>query len=330
MQDRLQVLTTTQMVVQRSLDVQICRATLKGQCQKWLQNRFAIPEWNGTIHWSDGTLNTANYILLLDSLNFCFWSEPGEPRWGISYQGQFYDGYNALAAALKAAVESGRPLLQAEYLAQIQPEDLEAILHPPGQTQGRIPLWELRLANIREVGQVLHHRYEGQFANLIAGCQGSAVRLADRISQEFVSFCDEATYQGHRIRLLKRAQITVVDVWGALRDQAARSLVAFQDLDQLTAFADYKIPQVLRTLGILRYSEPLAQLVDNRREIPAGSSQEVEIRAAMIWAVEWIRQALAEGGWNVAAHELDWVLWNIGQEKLPDERPYHRTRTVFY
>ncbi len=48
----------------------------------------------------------------------------------------------------------------------------------------------------------------------------------------------------------KRAQIFVGDVWGAY-DHAG--LGQFHDIASLTCFADYRVPQLLRPLNILRY-----------------------------------------------------------------------------
>jgi hypothetical protein len=62
--------------------------------------------------------------------------------------------------------------------------------------------------------------------------------------------------RGRQVFLLKRAQIFAADVWGAF---GGRGLGAFVDVDALTCFADYRVPVVLRELGVLRYSERLAQ-----------------------------------------------------------------------
>ena len=42
-----------------------------------------------------------------------------------------------------------------------------------------------------------------------------------------------------------------------------RGLGAFHDIDRLTMFADYRVPVVLRQLGILEYSPELAFKVHN-------------------------------------------------------------------
>ena len=58
--------------------------------------------------------------------------------------------------------------------------------------------------------------------------------------------------------LYKRAQIFVADVWGAF---GGAGLGAFSDVGRLTTFADYRVPVVLRQLGILVYSADLAAQV---------------------------------------------------------------------
>jgi hypothetical protein len=70
--------------------------------------------------------------------------------------------------------------------------------------------------------------------------------------------------------------------------------------------------------------------VDNRILLPPGSEGEVEIRAATIWGVEYLRRALATRGIHLRAFEVDWHLWELGQTLPPDTRPYHLTRTIYY
>ena len=85
-------------------------------------------------------------------------------------------------------------------------------------------------------------------------------------------------YEGERVLFYKRAQICVADLAGSF---GGEGWGRFHDLDPLTAFADYKVPQVLRRLGILRYDARRWPDRSNALEpIPAGSEPEVEIRAA--------------------------------------------------
>ena len=102
-------------------------------------------------------------------------------------------------------------------------------------------------------------------------------------------------------------------------------------IHRLTAFADYKIPQVLREAGILVYAPALAEVVDRQQEIPPGDAREVEIRAATIWGCERLRRCLAErhGRTTLRTFEIDWLLWSDAQGRTLT-RSYHRTRTIFY
>ena len=60
--------------------------------------------------------------------------------------------------------------------------------------------------------------------------------------------------------------MVVSDVWGAYGRKKPGTFAshpcAFTDLDQLTMFADYRVPQLLRPLGILEYRPALAQRID--------------------------------------------------------------------
>jgi hypothetical protein len=113
----------------------------------------------------------------------------------------------------------------------------------------------------------------------------------------------------------KRAQITANDLQLA-------GVAEFPDIDALTIFADNLVPHVLRMDGVLRYDDALARRIDAGVELPAGSREEVELRACAVHACE----ALAARA-GVPPRTLDNWLWNRGLEL--GGRP-HISRTVFY
>lgn len=324
--DRLGVLTATAEVVRSAQFVRMDHDAIEALAARWAAEPWPEQAGLDALHFTDGTERTANWVLLLDALNFCFWGEPGKPRWRVEWHGEVLDGYNALAAALTRAVEEGRPLWDAGYLAGMPAAELEDILRPvPGSTT--IPLFEARLANAREAGRVLLAQYDGQFAHACDAARGSAVTLALLLATDFSSFADVSIWRGKRVPFLKRAQICVADLNAAFHgEQWGR----FDDLDQLTAFADYKLPQLLRRASALVYAPDLATQVDSYTLIPPGSEYEIEIRAATVWAVELLRRALAEHGVIRPASAIDYRLWAESQAKAPDEKPYHRTRTIYY
>jgi hypothetical protein len=318
--DRLGVLSSTAYVVEHAQRVHIDQERIESLAAAVAASGVAVPSWNRDLHWAGIDEQTAMYTFVLDSLNFCFW---GEPRWKVTYNGLLLDGYWALAASLRRAVEEGRPILDAAYLATIGEADLASIL----RGSAPIPLFAERLANLQELGRVLVERYHGQCAEIIRAAGGDAVALVRRVASDLSSFNDVATYQERDVLIYKRAQILVGDLAGSLE---GKGLGAFRNLHELTAFADYKLPQILRRFGVLAYDPALAARVDARDLITAGSGEEVEIRAATLWVVELLRRALAEQGRDYAAYQLDWWLWETSQHLPPDAWPYHRTRTIFY
>jgi hypothetical protein len=318
--DDLGVLSSTGWVVEQARAVTVDEAAVEAVADSLAHRPVPVPEWDSERHLVDGTARTAQFVLVLDALNFCFW---GEPRWEVEYRGQWVNGYWALAVSLKRAVVEGVPVLDAGYLASLEVDGLRHIL----RGRGVVPLLDERLANLREVGARLLATYSGEFVNAIALADHSATALVRLLVGDFPSFDDRATYRGREVRFYKRAQILVGDLAGSF---GGRGWGRFDDLGALTAFADYKVPQVLRRLGILAYAPALARRVDAEDAIAAGSEEEVEIRAATVWAVERLRLALARRGTSLTAMQVDWYLWDLGQTRAPDERPYHRTRTIYY
>jgi hypothetical protein len=274
-------------------------------------------------HFFDGTAVTAEWIFVLDTINHCFWPEVGDSRWTIFYGNEELSGYWALAACLKRAMEEGIPIHQPATLAGLDFKALDYIF----RGRGTIPLLGERLANLRQAGQILLDRFQGSFTRLLDLAQGSAFKLVQLLTSEFPSFNDVAVYNGRKVFFFKRAQLLIHDLWCIF---SGDSWGRFFDLHLLTAFADYKLPQVLRHLGVISYEPELAERIQNLEHIQAGSAEEVEIRAATIWAVELIRQELSAHGQKISSARLDSWLWYLGQDDACRTLPYHRTRTIFY
>ena len=204
--DPLGVLTGAGEVVRTASLVAIDSRAVTRLSNEWTREPWPEQAGLDALHFTDGTERTANWVLALDALNFCFWAMPGEPRWRVEWSGQTLDGYAALAAALTRAVEEGRPLWDAGYLAGMTAATLAEILRPVSGAP-QIPLLEARVSNLREVGAVLLKRYDGQFARAVERAEGSAVALVRLIADEFRSFHDVPIWRRQPIPFLKRAQI---------------------------------------------------------------------------------------------------------------------------
>ncbi|MBW2341176.1 MAG: queuosine salvage family protein [Deltaproteobacteria bacterium] len=318
-----EVLEKAQNVARISSQVVIEEEAIKRLCKRIVEEPVTVPAWNRRYHFDGRDRDKVFYLLVLDSLNFCLWQKPGADKWRVRYKSETLSGYYALAASLKKALESGIPITRADYLAGLSLGKLKQILGGTGELQ----LLQDRVKILDELAQLLLEEYGGETTRLVESAGMSAVKLVRLLVEKLSSFQDVAQYLGHTVFFYKRAQIFAADLYGAFD---GRDWGYFSDMDRLTAFADYKLPQVLRHAGILCYGQALAQKVDQRMQLTPGSPDEVEIRANTIWAVELMRQELNRMGRDSRAFEIDWILWNMGQDLTFKARPHHRTVTIFY
>jgi hypothetical protein len=128
------------------------------------------------------------------------------------------------------------------------------------------------------------------FHDFVAAHNFDCDELVRGITDSFPGFRDQAIYKGHQVFFYKRAQILVADLIGAFQDYHSEQ--TFSNAASLTMFADYRVPQILRELNILKYSDQLAQLIDSEVELEYSSEYEVEIRALTIVAVEEILEKI--------------------------------------
>lgn len=282
------------------------------------------PVWVERYHFRGEEELTSRYLLVLDALNFCFWPPagfpkplPGKERWVVrGPEGERLTGYYALSFALRRLAQESPAFFSSEHLAKVTEGEVREVL-------GEIPLPSWRARALQEVGQALL-RF-GSARHFLAQARGSAARLVELLTAHLPMFRDAALYSGRWIPFCKRAQILVADLWGTFE---GKGLGAFQDLPWLTAFADYKLPQILWTQGVLRFSPGLAARIKAGELISWGSPAEVEIRALTVLAVEKLVEKLREKGREILAFQVDWLLWNLAQRGL--SLPHHRTLTWAY
>ncbi|KAH9261589.1 hypothetical protein BASA81_000245 [Batrachochytrium salamandrivorans] len=253
---------------------------------------------------------TARYVFVLDALNYCFWPESDVS--GLEYE--------HLALGLRQALETKGERF--ENLEEITEARLASWLVAPHV----FPLLETRLEAIRELGR--QFKLHGDALEWIAQAQGSAKALVDLVAIRLSKFQDEGILNGKRICFYKRAQILVADVWAAFGQKTTRGVIgAFGDMGDLTIFADYRLPQLLREVGVLQYSCELAQLVDSKTELELFSREEVAIRACTVHAVELLKQLPGD---KLMSVEIDWLLWQRGEQIKHEIHPNHRVRTIYY
>ena len=292
----------------------------------WLKAHLAgeptTPE-NDPIHYYDGTDRTIAYCLLLDAVNFCFW--PAE--FVVEMDGQEFgkaSRYHGVAVALTRAFRAGRPLWEPDYLAQL---DLPAMQEIFAAKRGEVPLLAERLEKMRNIGQVVAKKYSGDWTQVLTDANRFAPDVVRAVTRDFTAYHDFREYRGFRFPVLKRAQIFVSDLAYLFGNQGLGQMTG---LDQLTCFADYRLPQFMRDRGALVYSAQLDDRIAAGEVIPEGSPEEVEIRANTIHVVELLRQRLAKQGCEYSAREIDYLIWEervrIGKLSVR----HHRTLTTCY
>jgi hypothetical protein len=310
------VRSTCEFVASRARHVRLDSAALAVVAKHWRESALLSrqPPFDRRLHFVDEHRLplTVQYLFVLDSMNWSFWSDDGSAAFE----------YHNLAGGLKQSVERDASCLDAQRLASIDGPALRELLN---WTAGELPQEAERARVLRQTASLLEKHWRGSALELVQASSGSASKLVSLIVQTFPAFRDEAVFQGRQTHFYKRAQIFCGDLVGAL---SGRGLGAFSDVGLLTAFADYRVPVVLRQLGILRYSAELAAAVDGKQELPAGVAMEVEIRAFTVVAVERLREALNEPG--LLSIKLDWALWEIGEQSIDASPPHHRCRTIFY
>jgi len=129
------------------------------------------------------------------------------------------------------------------------------------------------------------------------------------------------------------------DIWGVCMELKEYSEVHVEGIDicdfgdsinDVTMFADYRVPQILSEYGVLEYSEELKKKIGGHILLEHGSKEEIEIRAATIIAVEMIKETLKSKGEKVNSVYIDWYLWQQGEKLKETIKPHHRVLSIFY
>lgn len=249
----------------------------------------------------------AAFWLTLDTVNFgSGWFPTIRKRDGRS-------GYHTIAAGLRDRFARHGPWSTAE-LTQM---DAKMVADVFGQDPGH-ELMALFAAALNDLGRHLGAEHDGSFTALVDGAHGSAVALARQLGR-WSCFADRSRYEELEVPFLKRAQIASADL---VRVQVAQ----FEDLGDLTMFADNLVPHVLRLDGVLDFAPELTGRIDAGELIEHDSPEEVEIRACALHAVELIVAARP----GTRAADVDELLWARGGGPRYKASPRHRSRCTAY
>lgn len=305
-------------VAERAQSVQIDEGALEALAQEMADGPPA-PQLNPAHHYVGAPEETVAYVLSLDAINFGSGYFPYlAKRPGLS-------GYFTVATSLKELWEQSGGL-DAAQLAALGADDCARIIGQDVSVPEVAELMGLFARALNDLGRFLSERFGGDPTGPVRAARRSAGRLAALLA-EMPFYRDVSRYGPLEVPFYKRAQLTSADLAAVFH---GKSYGAFDDLDQLTIFADNLVPHVLRRLGVLRYAPALAARIDAEQPLSAGSPEEVEIRACALHAVERCVALLRRGGAGATAQQLDYALWTRGQDPEMKAHPRHRARTTWY
>src|SRR5712691_7094339 len=300
-----EVRATAAAVAHAARYVRVQTDAIEGYAASLPLSELENPELDAATHYLGPPEATLAYVLTLDAINFGSGYFPKlTKRPGLS-------GYFTVAASLKDEYEAKGPLSAAQLQA-LRANDCTRIF---GQTDNPDPgvaeLMALFSRALNDLGNDVANQFGGSFQALVTEAAGLAEQLITILTK--MPFYQDVGFY-------KRAQLTAADL-------SVAGVAQFGDLDRLTIFADNLVPHVLRVDGILSYEPGLLERIEREDLIPAGSTEEREIRACALHAVELVAGALHH---KVTSMQLDYLLWNRGQLPAYKAKPRHRTQTVFY
>lgn len=276
----------------------------------------------------DATLESeVDMSMVIALLNFAFTDFETSTKFTANYRGRDWSDSEGLMACLRRALDDGIPVTSASYLAEVTVDDLKKVF--AGNIE--MPMLAERAEILNDASKVLLDRYDGSWTNFLDDCGpllfDGGKGAVERLVTEFPRFDDAVDYHGHRARIYKLAQLTF---WGLHGQFGATGRFAYQDIERLTAFADYIVPLALRVMDILEYAPELESKLNRGVLLGRDSDEEIEIRAHTIYAIALLTEEINRrrpADDQVIMARVDGRLWTSFHAS---RWPHHLTITPMY
>ncbi|MFZ1132998.1 MAG: queuosine salvage family protein [Terriglobales bacterium] len=326
------VLESIQPVIERSRDVQTHVDRIVEVAGWMAYEELPMPDYALPFGIGGGDVDHAiDFILTAACIDTAFTDFFSQIKFQADYGGRNWSDSDALFACMKRAIDRGVPMLDGAFLAKVTRAEMETLF----SVNIELPMLEEKTQIFNQVGAVLAQKYKGRFHNFVRSCSpklyennnGNGNGLVDRLVQEFPRFRDVSPYEGHTIKFYKLPQLAI---WFLYTSLGKGGQFRLDDLETMSAFADYIVPVALRLLGITGYSAALENAINSHQMIPHDSAWEVEIRAHCIYAsallAEEINQ-LRPADRQIVIPQIDARLWTHYHTTW---WPHHLTKTIMY
>ncbi len=322
------VLDSLRPVIEHSRDVRTHFEKIQEVAGWMAYEELPEPDYALPLGAGDGKRDeTIDFILTADAIDTAFTDFSTHEKFQVDYAGRHWSDSDALFACIKRALDSGTPVLDGKFLAQVTKPELEKIF--AGNIQ--MPMLDEKMEVLHQSGKVLADKYDGRFHNFVNACSprlyDSGKGLVDRMVAEFPRFNDVSEYDGHSIKFYKLPQL---GLWLAYSSLRRSGQFRIDDLDKMTAFADYIVPVALRLMGIMSYSPELERAINTHQMIARDSRQEIEIRAHCVYATALLSEEVNKirpKDMQIVIPQVDARLWTHYHTTW---WPHHLTKTIMY
>ena len=258
-----------------------------------------------------------NFLLMFASINFAFWGS------GLKYQKKGFDQHGSLAFMMHLYdhFKTISQLITTDQINKFTASDLNHIID-----NQQILLLQERVNLIKQTAHALFDKLNNSYLGLLEKVHFDINKIIASTIKIIPSFKDWSQYDDKTIKFDKRIQALISHLYNftELKHKV-------HNINTLTGLADYRLPQIFRHLGILKYTKSLEQIIDKQIELKHNSMQEIEIRCFTLWIIELMKkQLLSITGNQYSAIQLDNYFWWISRNNHSIIHPHHRTISIYY
>jgi hypothetical protein len=293
-------------------------------------HEFPCPDWRAPVLIDEseyGVETVFDFFIVGNTLNFAFDDFSTGETFTTTYAGETWIGGYALWASLTRALENGTDITDGEVLRDLTLDETREIF----SGEDPLPLREDRHRILTDLGNRLCDRLNGHFHAAFSPksdhrSYSDGDGIIEFLTREFPgAYADTREYGGQTVYFDKQAKLSVGMLHGRFQDSPEYTIA---DVDEMTIFADYLIPALLREENVLEYSEELANAVDSKERLAEGSKMEVEIRIGTILTGERLLDRInSKRAEPINGLQLDQALWRSGRNR---ELVHHFTETTTY
>ena len=265
--------------------------------------------------------------MLINTLNFAFTDFESQIKYALNVGDNTFSDTDAMVYQIDQAVEVGIDFYDGHYLRDITETTFKSIF----RANIEMPMSKEKTDVLNQVGQILVEEYKGDWLNFVKSGPKKLYQngegLIERLVSQFERFRDTSIYLGEKVHFLKLAQLAF---WGIHRELGKYGDFYIEDMENMTAFADYIVPVALEKMKIITYSEKLKNKIEQGVLIESDSIEEIEIRAATLFVTAQLTEEINKlklDEEKIIIPQLDFKLWT---DFHANKSPHHLTKTIMY